>query len=518
MKSKAWFWILITTLIAVALAGTAAYFSVFGLSKLFAGAGLSALILFGAIEIGKLVGVSVLYRFWKIFSLPIKSFFTLMIIGIMIITSLGIYGFLRNAYDQTSNEYSVIQKETTIKEQRKSAIQLEIDRYQQEIDSKNNQISTYMSNRSTQEQLVADLYGKSADTNMTSNQSWVYRTRAKETQDAIKESDSQIDELRSQNNIIYSKISQLNDSISNIDRQILELESNDISVEIGPFKYLSDLTGVSMDNVVGILIFLIMFVFDPFAILLIIVANRLSMLDGKKINEEQEPEVIKKGMKLLKKFRKKSDEEVENINNDEFNDENTEVIENEEYIEDTEKKTQLVKESSNNVQVFDLMYELNNLKEKINEISSKDNSEITNELKKIKEKMDEISSKDISKEIDSLKKKIDDVTSIDEDSKIIEEFKKLKNKIDSFSINDISEKMKDDIRDEFKEYVDGIVDKISGKNDKDEITRMVKNIKKEFDERLASINDQIKKNETKEVTVIPGRYIHGRGFRAEKRE
>jgi len=299
VKNK-WLFVLLLSLTAFVIAGTAAYFSVFGLSKLFAGAGISALVLFGSLEFGKLVSVSVLYRFWKHLSWMIRIPFTTMIIGIMLITSMGIYGFLRNAYDQTSNKYTTIQKEATIQNQRKGTIQLEIDRYQNEIDSKNKQINTYLENRATQEQLVSSLYTQSADTNMDANQSWVFRTRAKQTQDGIKEYDELISDLRNQNDAIYTKINSLNDSISTIDRNVLELESSDISVEIGPLKYLSDASGWEMDDVVGALIFLIIFVFDPFAILLIIVANRLSMLEI----DEPKPKIIKE-KKKWRLFKKK---------------------------------------------------------------------------------------------------------------------------------------------------------------------------------------------------------------------
>jgi len=299
-----WLFILLLTLVAVAVAGLAAYFSVFGLSKLFAGAGASALILFGSLELGKLVGVSVLYRFWKEFNRRFKSVFISMIVVIMFITSMGIYGYLRNAYDVVSNKYGVVQKETKISENKKAVFQLEIDRYQKEIDSKNNQINTYIGNRTTQEGVISNLYNRSVDTTLSSGQSASYRNRASETQNQIKSTDAQINDLRDQNAVLYSKINSLNDSITAHDRKIIEFENTDVSVEIGPFKYIADLTGMDMDNVVGILIFMIMFVFDPFAIFLIIVANKLSMATGKK--EEEEEEHISTVNRLKNLFKKKT--------------------------------------------------------------------------------------------------------------------------------------------------------------------------------------------------------------------
>ena len=83
---------------ALLIAGSAAFFSVFGLSKLFAGAQTAVIIMDGSLEFGKLVGASFLYRYWdKITSL--HKFYMTTAVGILIvITSAGIFGFLSNAY------------------------------------------------------------------------------------------------------------------------------------------------------------------------------------------------------------------------------------------------------------------------------------------------------------------------------------------------------------------------------------------------------------------------------------
>lgn len=454
MKNKTWFWVLITTLVAVILAGTAAYFSVFGLSKLFAGAGLSALILFGSLEIGKLVSVSVLYRFWKKFQWGIRILFTSMIIGIMLITSMGIYGFLRNAYDQTSNQYNTIQKETKIKENRKSTIQLEVDRYQSEIDSKNNQIDTYMNNRVIQENLVADLYGRSSDTSLSSNESWVYRTRAKETQTNISESDKQINELRDQNNILYQKINSLNDSISSIDREILELESSDISVEIGPLKYLSDLTGKSMDNVVGILIFLIMFVFDPFAILLIIVANRLSLINRK------------------------------NNDNDNNDDETVKSDENSDG-----EKYPIKKELKDSIDNISDMFEIqNNNKDKEILDIKKNINEFVENVKKNNESTDtELES--ICDSIEMINQRIDDLNT---------------NENNNDDIKEVLTDFKDSIKEELNNKISSLNNKIEKNNNNDDIKDLIKKLKNDFDNRLEKVENIIKDDTVSNVTV-PGR-------------
>jgi len=317
-KDKTWLFVLLLSITAITIAGTAAYFSVFGLSKLFAGAGISALILFGSLEFGKVVSVSVLYRFWEKFSIFIRTVFTMMVIGIMLITSLGIYGFLRNSYDSTSNEYNINQKKITLNEAKIKRYQIDVDRFQIDIDNRNNQINSYINNRTTQEQLVSSLYNKSTDTTLTSGERWRTNKNANDTRKIISGYDNNIKLLNEKNNKIYSKINILNDSITNIEKSIIGLETSDISVEIGPLKYLSDLTGKSMDSVVGILIFLIIFVFDPFAIILIIAANELSMNKNNNYNinynndNNNDNELLKNE---LLDFRKDIKSELNDLNN-----------------------------------------------------------------------------------------------------------------------------------------------------------------------------------------------------------
>ena len=97
-----------TTLIGVSallVAGSAAFFSVFGLSKLFAGAELSVIIMASSLEFGKLVAASFLYRYWDKINLLQKFYMTFATIVLIIITSAGIFGFLSNAYQGATVEF-----------------------------------------------------------------------------------------------------------------------------------------------------------------------------------------------------------------------------------------------------------------------------------------------------------------------------------------------------------------------------------------------------------------------------
>ena len=83
---------------ALLIAGSAAFFSVFGLSKLFAGAQLAVIIMAGSLEFGKLVAASFLYRYWDKINLPHKTYMSIAVVTLVLITSAGIFGFLSNAY------------------------------------------------------------------------------------------------------------------------------------------------------------------------------------------------------------------------------------------------------------------------------------------------------------------------------------------------------------------------------------------------------------------------------------
>ena len=83
---------------ALTIAGSAAFFSVFGLSKLFAGAQLAVIIMAGSLEFGKLVAASFLYRFWDKINPLHRTYMTIATVILVLITSAGIFGFLSNAY------------------------------------------------------------------------------------------------------------------------------------------------------------------------------------------------------------------------------------------------------------------------------------------------------------------------------------------------------------------------------------------------------------------------------------
>lgn len=247
---------------ALTIAFIAAFFSVFGLSKLYAG-GILILILFTSLEIGKIVTVSYVYRYWNSIIKKLRMYFLFAIVFISLLTSLGIYSFLTNSYQSTHNILEVNKSKIDLIETKKITFVTNIENIQKQIDQKNNRVFLLTKTRQQQENRLDSLYKKN-----------LY-TVAKRTETTMDLSNKEVDKLNSEIGELMSKVTINNDSIQKFNLEILELKNSDVEGEIGPLRYLSELTGFDMKNIVNFLTLLIIFVFDPFAISLIIASNHV---------------------------------------------------------------------------------------------------------------------------------------------------------------------------------------------------------------------------------------------------
>ncbi len=246
---------------ALSLAASAAYYSVFGISKLFSAQALAVAIMAGTLEASKLIAATYLHRYWKKINILLKFYLTTAVCILMFITSLGIYGFLVSAYQTTSNELYIIEKEVSI-------IELKKERF-------NEQLISYSSEKIQLSNSITEL------TKGLSNNKIQYRD--KETNQIITTTSSstrkvltaQLNDMKDQRNNVSKKIESLSDSITSLDLQVLDIESNsEASAEVGPLKYVSELLNKPMDSVVNWFILIFIFVFDPFAVILLISANK----------------------------------------------------------------------------------------------------------------------------------------------------------------------------------------------------------------------------------------------------
>ena len=94
-------------LTALSVSASAAYYSVTGLSKLFAGAAFAVIIMAGSLEVAKIVIASLLHQYWKTMNKVLRTYLTLATIILIGITSAGIYGFLSSAYQETATKAGV---------------------------------------------------------------------------------------------------------------------------------------------------------------------------------------------------------------------------------------------------------------------------------------------------------------------------------------------------------------------------------------------------------------------------
>ena len=134
---------------ALSVSASAAFYSVSGLSKLFAGASLEVIIMAGSLEIAKLVIASLLYQYWDSLNKIIRSYFVGATLILILITSMGIYGFLSAAYQETYSELSIVENKKQFIQQKVDFYQKDVTRYDKEIERISSNISTLSNAKSS---------------------------------------------------------------------------------------------------------------------------------------------------------------------------------------------------------------------------------------------------------------------------------------------------------------------------------------------------------------------------------
>lgn len=258
MKKQILPWLILAC--ALGLSGTAAYYSIIGLSLLFSSIAIPVIIMASFLEVSKIIIASLLHSYWKGLNIILRGYLTVSLIVLSLITSLGIYGLLSSGYQDTLNKVNVVGKQIEVLDTKR-------DRFNESL--------TYLqSEKQSIDQSISELR------NGLANNKVQYRDRQTgeiitTTSSANRKSlENQLDKSTETRDKISDKIVVLQDSISNIDIQILNIESDmELAAELGPLTYISKLTGKSMDSVVNILTMMIIFIFDPLAISLVLAAN-----------------------------------------------------------------------------------------------------------------------------------------------------------------------------------------------------------------------------------------------------
>jgi hypothetical protein len=249
----------IIALSALSVSTSAAFYSVSGLSKLFAGATLAVIIMTTSLEVAKLVIASLLYQYRKTLPRLLKYYLTIAAVVLVLITSMGIYGFLSAAYQETASKAGNIDAQIALIETKRDNVKNQLVVYNDEKTSINNAVADLRTGLSNNVIRYTDTSGN------------VVTTTSSSTRRAL---EKQLDQAIGRQDIINTKVDNLNEKLFNYETEIVEVSTNnDIAGELGPLKYLSGLTGIPMDKIINYLLLTIIFVFDPLAIALVIAAN-----------------------------------------------------------------------------------------------------------------------------------------------------------------------------------------------------------------------------------------------------
>ena len=264
---------LITLFTALAISAVAAFYSIVGLMAIFSASALSIAIMGAVLEVGKLITASWLYQNWKTIPKLLKYYLTSAVVVLMFITSMGIFGYLSKSHiDAGTNT---------------SQLQIRLERL-------NNYIKS--------EQKTIDRAEKQLDNLDKALEKYVELGAVSKGLDRRLEQEEERDILTSMVNKSQLKIDEYLDEKSEYDLEIKNFE-----VEVGPLKYISALIYGDdalnfLDSAVRIVILILVFVFDPLAVLLVVAAN-ISINDYnnrkrrqrlKKLNKDKKHKILVK--------------------------------------------------------------------------------------------------------------------------------------------------------------------------------------------------------------------------------
>ena len=245
---------IVTLITGLMLSATAAWYSIFGLIAIFAASPISIAIMGAMLEVSKLVSASWLYRNWNIAPKIIKIYLTSAVCVLMLITSMGIFGYLSKSHVEQSlisgnNELQIsLLNDLLDQEQRKVS---DAKRVIEQLDKSVEAL--------TEREL---LRGKNGAIALRESQ----RSERESFTGIIETTNGRINELRAKK--------------FELEREYLKFEA-----EVGPIKYIADIFGADLNTTIRIVIILLVLVFDPLAVLLLMSSNvSMANIDVKKNN------------------------------------------------------------------------------------------------------------------------------------------------------------------------------------------------------------------------------------------
>ena len=263
----------IIALSALSVSASAAFYSVTGLSKLFAGASTEVLIMAGSLEISKLVIASLLYQYWDTINKALRTYLIVACTILILITSAGIYGFLSAAYQETAALAGNIDAQIALVETKRDNVKEQLAVYNEEKASINTAVASLRDGLSNNV-----IQYKDPETGE------IITTTSSSTRRAL---EKQLDQAIERQTEINTRVDNLNQQLFEYETEIVEIQTNsEIGSELGPLKYLAGLTGLGMGKIINYLLLIIIFVFDPLAISLVVAANFAFAKLHPKVKEE----------------------------------------------------------------------------------------------------------------------------------------------------------------------------------------------------------------------------------------
>jgi hypothetical protein len=260
MKEKFLPWFMLFC--ALGLSGTAAYYSVIGLSIVFVGVAIPVIIMGSFLEISKIAIATYLHDKWKETYGALKVYMTIALVILSIITSLGIYGLLSTGFQGNIAKLEISEKQVKnveVKKKRFEEIKTELTKEKTTLDGDITKLRDGLSTNTTT-QTVDQKTGQLVTRANNANR---------------KSFEGQLKEAQTRRDTISKRVDGYNDSITKLDIQILDMQSQDInSSELGAIKYVSELLDWDIKRTANLFILILIFVFDPLAITLVIATNQ----------------------------------------------------------------------------------------------------------------------------------------------------------------------------------------------------------------------------------------------------
>jgi hypothetical protein len=213
---------LLIALSALSVSASAAFYSVSGLSKLFAGASLEVIIMASSLEIAKLVIASLLYQYWDSINKGLRAYLTIAAGVLILITSIGIYGFLSAAYQETANKAGNIDAQVSLVEVKRDNIKEQLAVYTTEKESINKSVNDLRAGLAGNVQTYKDKDGNILSSSSSANR---------------KAFERQLDQAIVRQNEINFKVDQLNTQLFDYETEIVNIKTNsELAGELGPLK------------------------------------------------------------------------------------------------------------------------------------------------------------------------------------------------------------------------------------------------------------------------------------------